>query len=129
MDDLEVELHDLSTGQMTLIAKISEELYVVPKETPMFLEYDNASIYMHNTHHEEFAAQLKPIVNLPKYKHYHIDAEFMGDVQRLDVDNMAKIYVPIFNELGIHNDDVHRITLRKRSKKAHTGSVALSLTA
>lgn len=127
LDDLEIELYDLSKGQMTLIAKVAEVLYVVPKETPMFLESNNSSIYMHNTHHEEFAAQLKPIMNLPKYKHYHIDSEFMGDVQRLDVDNMAKIYVPVFNGLGIHNDDVHRITLRKRSKKAHTGSVVLRL--
>lgn len=122
LDSLEIELHDLAGGQQTLIVQVSTELYVVPKEPPIILDPGNAASYMHDTHHEEFADQLQPIMSLPKFKHYHIDAEFVGDVQRLDVDNMAKVYIPTFNKLGINDDDIHRITLRKQSKKTRTGS-------
>jgi Holliday junction resolvase RusA-like endonuclease len=100
---------------------------VLPKEQPLVYNVDNKIVALHESHHEDFAVQLKPIITLPKYSLYHIDVEFIGDVQRLDVDNMSKIYLPVLNKLGIKDDDIHRISMSKRIKKNHSGAISLQV--
>lgn len=65
-------------------------------------------------HHEELAAALIPVMKVPKQKKYHIEIHFAGKVASLDIDNMAKVYVPILRELGVPDEFVHGISLHKQ---------------
>jgi Holliday junction resolvase RusA-like endonuclease len=127
LDHLEVGLYDASQQPAAPIARIAADVYVIPKEPPMYYDGNNKPVVLQETHHKDFAAQLRPIISVPQYERYHIDVQFIGDVKRLDIDNMAKIYLPLFNELGIADDLIHRVTLNKRSGKKLNSTVSMQI--
>lgn len=127
LDHLEVGLYDASQSLATPIIHIATEVYVVPKEPPMYYDSGDKPVVLQETHHKDFAAQLHSIMSIPQYGLYHIDIQFSGGVKRLDIDNMAKIYLPILNELGIEDDLIHRVTMNKQISKRSNGVIAVQI--
>ncbi|MEK3884960.1 hypothetical protein [Paenibacillus sp. PL2-23] len=127
LDYLEVELFEVVKRSSKSVARIATEVYIVPKEPPIVYDAPDKYMLFSDLQCTQIAEPLKSMVNLPKLPSYHIDLQFVGDVETRDIDNMSKTYWPILNELGLEDDDMHRITITKWVNKKKVGQIGIEV--
>lgn len=118
-DRIVVKLFDLALMSPAPIIEIEKEIYLVPKERPIYSEGDDKLYTVNSLHYIAIAKGLGGGVQFPVYNQYHVGMKFVGDVKNLDVDNMAKNYFPIVTSLGLESDLIHRITLKKEQSSSN----------
>lgn len=128
MDRLSVRIFSVDAGVAVPVVSFADApLHIVPKIEPKLLDKDHQSIW--HIYAEELQEQATAaLINDGMKIHggpIRVDMTFTGiKVSSKDVDNMARAYFLILLGLGVCNNDVHSIHLRKQ----HTLSLQQSST-
>jgi hypothetical protein len=115
-DTLKVKIYDLNIDIGGPIASFkADHIYIEPKRNPIMLEASVA-----NKQSDLLDYQDKIVTELQKSNlhigggKYHLIIAFSGHVYSKDVDNMARLYYPILQKLGLQDNQVYRIQLVKK---------------
>ncbi|MFI8713224.1 hypothetical protein [Brevibacillus brevis] len=128
-DKLSVDVYSLhSTTKQPIVSFKSVPLNVVPKSTPHLMDRENTLLLPLNTwfYQDDIAASLSQDgMKITGAGPYQVSMTFTGvSALSKDVDNMARIYLPILMQLGLSSDEIHDIRLSKQSS-AHQQSNTL----
>jgi hypothetical protein len=128
-DVLSVALFERIGNRRRLIHAADDvNIYVVPKKDPLFLDYDNDALWSFDVHDQRdiicdaLRADGMRIAGGGPIK---LTLNFEGSIMDKDLDNMARVYFKLLENLGLQSRYVHRIDLAKA--QAGKGCTRISL--
>lgn len=117
-DELTVKLFDCNSSSNVPVAEFEDvPIHVVPKSEPLKLDWNNDTLFTfeEDDYQEVLAAALQNDgMQISGGGPYKINLLFLGNVSTKDIDNMARMYYPILEHLGLHSQDVVEAILAKQ---------------
>lgn len=117
-DTLTVRLFDCHSASNVPVAEFKDvSVYVVPKSEPIKLDWNNDTrfAFEEDDYQEALSTALKRDgMQISGGRPYKINLLFLGNVSTKDIDNMARMYYPILEHLGLHSQDVVQVVLNKQ---------------
>jgi Holliday junction resolvase RusA-like endonuclease len=126
---LSVALFERIGNKRRLVQAIDHvPIYVVPKQEPLFLDYENDVLWSFDVDdlRDSIAdALLADGLSIASGGPIKLTMNFEGRVKDKDLDNMAKAYFKLLEKIGLQAQDVHHIHLTK--EQATKDSIRISL--
>lgn len=131
LDNLSVRIYPLSANTGSPVVSFSDvPIYIVPKEEPLLIDFDN------DTRWEPYNWDLQKDVAETLQNDgmqlsgvggpLQVNMTFIGGkVAGMDIDNMARVYLPILWNLGVNEEEVNAIHLYKQPVQGHQQSSTL----
>lgn len=120
-DDLTVRIFDCNASSSMPVAEFNNVfMHVVPKVEPLKLDADNDTILLFGEYdyQEAIAVSLqKDGMRIIGGRPYRINFLFLCKTLANDIDNMARMYYPVLEHLGLGNHDVVEVVLAKQKSK------------
>lgn len=117
-DVLSVRLFDYNSSSSSPVVEFKQvHVHVVPKADPLILDYlrDVRWPLGNYDYQDDVAAALRNDgMQIAVGGPYRLHLLFLGNILSKDVDNMARMYYPILQQLGLRNEDVREIVLTKQ---------------
>lgn len=121
-DELTVRLFDCNAQSNVSVAEFQDvPVYVVPKTEPIKLDWNNDTRFSfeEDDYQEVLATALQNDgMQISGGELYKINMLFLGNVSTKDIDNMARMYYPILEHLGLSGQDVIEVILAKQQATA-----------
>lgn len=117
-DELTVRLFDCQSSSNVPVAEFEDvPVYVVPKAESIKLDWNNDArfTFEEDDYQEAVASALQNEgIQISGGGPHKINLLFRGNVSTKDIDNMARMYYPILEHLGLHSQDVVEVILAKQ---------------
>lgn len=130
-DELEIRLFGCNSSSNTpVISLMPTRIHVVPKAEPLLLNYEiDARLSLQDDFYPIAVSDdlLKDGMRVAGRGPVRLQMSFLGNVLSKDIDNMARMYYPILENLGLLHDDVWQLDLIKQQAVGTKSYVEMEL--